>query len=89
MIKVTESFFIVNNYQHLQVDPVGILQTAYRHQILNNIQESCLNTICAEPRILFNSDKFANLPAPLLEIILKRDDLNSDEIEVWNSLNGD
>ncbi len=36
---------------------------------------------------MFNSDKFINFPCPLLEVILKRDDLNLVEIEIW--LNGD
>src|SRR5205823_5256148 len=36
--------------------------------------------------ILFDSDKFINLKAPLIELLLKRDDLNVDEIEIWESL---
>ena len=35
---------------------------------------------------LLSSDKFINLKAPLLELLLKRDDLNVDEIEIWESL---
>jgi len=35
---------------------------------------------------LFDSDKFFNLKAPLLELLLKRDDLNMDEIKIWESL---
>ena len=34
-------------------------------------------------KILFNSDKFINLKATLLE---KSDDLNVDEIEIWENL---
>src|SRR5581483_10909618 len=37
-------------------------------------------------KILFNSNKFINLKAPLLELLLKRDDLNMDEIEIWEGL---
>ena len=55
------------------------LQIVYCQQIFNNIQKSCLETICLEPKILFNSVNFIELPASLLEIILKRDDLNLDE----------
>ena len=42
--------------------------------------------IYSEPEILFNSVKFINLPASLLEIILKRDGLNLSEIEDWENL---
>ena len=85
LIKVTEEFFI-ENHQQLRIDPVKILQIVYCHQVFNNIHKSCLETICFEPEILFNSVKFIDLPAPLLEIILKRDYLNFDEIEVWENL---
>ncbi|RIA87868.1 hypothetical protein C1645_265339 [Glomus cerebriforme] len=46
----------------------------------------CLKKICDEPKILFDSDDFINLKAPLLELLLKRDDLNVDEIEIWENL---
>jgi hypothetical protein len=39
-----------------------------------------------EPKILFNSDNFINLKAPLLELLLKRDDLDLNEIEIWENL---
>ncbi|CAB4418509.1 unnamed protein product [Rhizophagus irregularis] len=42
--------------------------------------------ICFKPYILFNSDEFIHLPSSLLEIILKQDDLNLDEIEIWEIL---
>ena len=44
------------------------------------------NFCLRESKFLFNSDKFINLEAPLLELLLKRDDLNVDEIEIWESL---
>src|SRR5204862_5460232 len=39
-----------------------------------------------EHKILFDSDRFINLKASLLEFLLKRDDLNMNEIEIWESL---
>src|SRR5688572_4760337 len=86
LIKVAEDFSIKNQQQFLRNDPIGILQMVYCHEFLNEIQEFCLEIICFEPEILFNSTKLTNLPASLLEIILKRDDLNLVEIEVWKYL---
>ena len=86
LIKVTEDFFIENHQKFIQIDPVEILQIIYCRQVFNNIQKSCLETICSEPEILFNSIRFIDLSAPLLEIILKRDDLCLDEIEIWDNL---
>jgi hypothetical protein len=86
LTKVAEDFIIENHHQFLQKDPVGILQIVYNCKPPANLQEFCLEKICSEPGSLFNSEKFTKLPAPLLEIILKRDDLNLDEIEIWENL---
>ncbi|RGB27775.1 BTB/POZ domain-containing protein [Rhizophagus diaphanus] len=86
LTKQIEEFIIEKYHQFLQNDPVGILQTVYYRKFLVKLQELCLELICYKPKILFNSDKFINLPAPLLEIILKRDDLNLSEIEIWENL---
>lgn len=45
-----------------------------------------METICSEPEILFNSDDFIDLPAHILEIILRRNDLKLIEIKVWENL---
>src|SRR5581483_10165577 len=87
LIKVVKDFFIRNHRQFLQRDPVGILQTVYYHQILNNILHNyCLEAVCLEPEILFNSSMFVKLPALLLETILKQDNLRMDETEIWENL---
>ncbi|EXX73781.1 hypothetical protein RirG_057280 [Rhizophagus irregularis DAOM 197198w] len=86
LTKLTEDFIVKNQQQFLQNDPVGILQIVYYCKPLINLQEFCLEKICSKPEILFKSDKFIQLPAPLLEIILKRDDLNLKEIEIWENL---
>ncbi|RGB35299.1 hypothetical protein C1646_814818 [Rhizophagus diaphanus] len=89
LIKLTqlaEDFIINNQQQLLQNNPVGILQIIYCREQLVKVQDYYLDKICSEPKILFNSDKFNQLPAPLLEIILKRNDLKLDEIEIWENL---
>src|SRR6266542_3608537 len=70
-IKLIEGFIIKKHHQFLQNDSVRIFQIVYYHQSFNDIQQFCLKTICSEPKILFNSDKFINFPALLLEVILK------------------
>ncbi|EXX77865.1 BTB/POZ domain-containing protein [Rhizophagus irregularis DAOM 181602=DAOM 197198] len=78
---------LIENQNFLQDDPVEVLQMVYYNKSLgNNIQEFCLKSICFEPKNFFNSAKFVNLPAPLLEIILNRDDLNLIEIKIWENL---
>ncbi|CAB4444579.1 unnamed protein product [Rhizophagus irregularis] len=86
LTKLIEDSIIKNHQQFLQNDPIGIFQIIYYCKSLVNLQECCLEKICSDPKILFNSDKFTQFPAPLLEIILKRDDLNLKEIEIWENL---
>ncbi|RGB22855.1 hypothetical protein C1646_775419 [Rhizophagus diaphanus] len=86
LAKFIEEYIIENQQRFLQNDPVGILRIISYCKVLVNLQELCLNKICSEPGILFNSDKFTQLSAPILEIILKRDDLNLNEIEIWENL---
>jgi hypothetical protein len=82
LVKLAENF-LIEHQKFLKDDPVKIFQIIYYHKSLNNIKEFYLEMICLEPRILFDSAKFIDLPAPLLEVILKRNDLNLIEIEIW------
>ncbi|RIA83522.1 BTB/POZ protein [Glomus cerebriforme] len=86
LAKLSEDFIIERYHQFLRNDLVEIFQLTYDRKSLVKLQQFCLEIICFEPKILFNSDKFINLPAPLLKIILKRDDLNLTGIEIWENL---
>src|SRR3954468_6644830 len=83
---LTEDFIIKNSYQFLKKDPIRILQAVFYYKSFTRLQECCLETICLDPELLFNSSKFGRLPAHLLEIILNRDDLTFSEIRVWEYL---
>ena len=64
----------------------GILEIIYQYEAFTDLWNFCLEKVCEEPKILFNSNNFINLKAPLLELLLKRDDLNVDEIKICDSL---
>ena len=55
----------------------------YQHESLANLCNFCLEKICKESDKFI---KFINLKAPLLELLLKRDDLKLSEIVIWDSL---
>ena len=85
LISHIQEFLIKHQPEFLHQNPTGILETVYQHEF-TDLWNFCLEEICEEPKILFNSDKFIILKAPLLELLLKRDDLDMDEIEIWESL---
>ena len=86
LISHIQEFLIEHQTEFLHQNPTGILETVYQHEAFTDLWNFCLEKVCEEPKILLNSDKFINLKAPLLELLLKRDDLNMEEIEVWESL---
>ncbi|EXX76177.1 hypothetical protein RirG_035530 [Rhizophagus irregularis DAOM 197198w] len=86
LISYIQEFLIEHRTEFLYQNPTGILEIVYQHESFTDLWKFCLEKICEEPKILFDSDKFINLKAPLLELLLKRDDLNVDEIEIWENL---
>jgi hypothetical protein len=86
LIPHIEEYLINHQYEFLQQDPTGIIEIIYQNEFFKNLLNFCLDKICKEPKILFNSEKFTSLKAPVLELLLKRDDLCLKEIEIWDNL---
>ncbi|CAG8535581.1 11231_t:CDS:2 [Scutellospora calospora] len=84
LIDHVQQYFIENQKNFLQQNPVGMLHIAARHEAFNKIEEFSLETICENPEILFDSNnKYLSLEEDLLILILKHDGLNMDESEIW------
>ncbi|POG63263.1 hypothetical protein GLOIN_2v1687800 [Rhizophagus irregularis DAOM 181602=DAOM 197198] len=86
LVSHIQEFLIEHQIEFLYQNPTGILETVYQHETFTDLWNFCLEKICEEPKVLFDSDKFIDLKAPLLELLLKRDDLNMEEIEIWENL---
>ncbi|CAB4377946.1 unnamed protein product [Rhizophagus irregularis] len=86
LIICIQEYLIKHQHEFLQQNPTEILEMVYQHEAFTDLWNYCLEEICAKPDILFKSDKFINLKAPLLELLLKRDDLSLNEIDIWNNL---
>jgi hypothetical protein len=86
LISHIQKYLIEQQTEFFHQNPTGILETVYQHETFTELWNFCLENICDKPEILFNSDKFVELKAPLLELLLKRDDLNMDEIKIWEGL---
>ncbi|RIA81923.1 hypothetical protein C1645_881329 [Glomus cerebriforme] len=86
LIPCVQEYLIKHQYEYLRQNLTEILEAVYQHETFTELCNFCLENICKEPELLFNSNKFINLKAPLLELLLKRDDLLLDEIIIWDSL---
>ncbi|RGB39471.1 hypothetical protein C1646_740044 [Rhizophagus diaphanus] len=83
LIEHIQIYLIDNEY--LRKDPVSTLQVTYKHEPFEDLKNYCLDIISEEPRILFSSEKFPSLEKPIITMILQRDDLNMEEIDIWES----
>ncbi|RGB38699.1 hypothetical protein C1646_740469 [Rhizophagus diaphanus] len=81
-----QEFLIEHQPEFLKQNLIDILETIYQRESFTELWNFYLEKICEDPKILFNSDKFINLKDNLLELLLKREDLNVDEIEIWENL---
>ncbi|CAB4395800.1 unnamed protein product [Rhizophagus irregularis] len=81
-----QEFLIEHQTEFLNQSPIEIFEIIYQHEKFTDLWNFCLKKVCNEPKILFDSEKFIKLKAPLLELLLKREDLNMDEIEIWENI---
>jgi hypothetical protein len=74
---------LINYYKDfLQKNFMEVLQMVYHNELFTDLLNYCLEEI----EMIFDSDKITILEGPLLKFLLKRDDLNLDEIEIWDGL---
>ena len=78
--------YLTENEEILRKDPVTTLEITYQHESFKRLKDHCLEIISEDPGILFSSQKFPLLEKPIITMILQRDDLNMDEIDIWDSL---
>jgi len=86
LVSYIQEYLIKHRDDLLQQNLVEILEAFYQHELFTDLCNYCLEKICKDPEMLFDSDKFIGLKAPLLELLLKRDDLCIDEIVIWDNL---
>ncbi|GBC08562.1 hypothetical protein RclHR1_08210007 [Rhizophagus clarus] len=90
LIPYINEYLIKHQRDFLQKNPIEVLEVVYqvnqRDELFSDLWNHCLEEICTKSDILFKPDEFANLNASLVELLLKRDDLYLDEIDIWESL---
>jgi len=65
---------------------VKVHRTIYPYDGCKRLQSFCLETICKNPLLVFESKDFPSFEEALLLPLLSRDDLQTDEIDIWDHL---
>ncbi|CAB4399532.1 unnamed protein product [Rhizophagus irregularis] len=63
-----------------------VLNTVFKRMCISKLQECCLKSICANPQPFITSESFLSLDKDILYILLKREDMQIDEIIIWECL---
>ncbi|RIB23408.1 hypothetical protein C2G38_2171349 [Gigaspora rosea] len=75
-----------NGRNYLRKFPIKLLHFINRHEVFNELKKGSLKIICENPKLLFNSNEFLSLEKDVLILILKCDDLDMKESEIWKQL---
>ncbi|KAF0508118.1 kelch-like protein 17 [Gigaspora margarita] len=84
--KISLETFNKNCRNFLRQDPIKLLHFINRHEAFNELKKVSLEIIFENPELLFNSGEFVSLEKDVLALILKRDDLDMKETEIWKQL---
>uniref|UniRef100_U9UI17 Btb/poz domain-containing protein 19-like n=1 Tax=Rhizophagus irregularis (strain DAOM 181602 / DAOM 197198 / MUCL 43194) TaxID=747089 RepID=U9UI17_RHIID len=86
LFEPVQEYLIKNHTTWIQENFDHIFHTVFELLVCEILQDFCLNIICAKPQLLFNSKNFLSLDEDILHYLLERNDLQINEIDVWDCL---
>ncbi|RHZ73637.1 hypothetical protein Glove_230g52 [Diversispora epigaea] len=81
-----ENHFIESKASWLRTHFTFVYHSIFKHNKFKNLETFCNNIIARHPSIIFESAEFTSLHESALMLILKRDDLQMKESEIWDYL---
>ncbi|EXX57872.1 hypothetical protein RirG_203180 [Rhizophagus irregularis DAOM 197198w] len=86
LFNYVQDYLIEKQITWVQQNFVLILKSVYKLINCKKLLGYCLGLICVHPLPFFFSNNFVSLDTEILHELLKRDDLQVEEITVWDSL---
>ncbi|RIA90441.1 hypothetical protein C1645_876081 [Glomus cerebriforme] len=83
LMSFTESHLLSLADSWMNTDFFKVHLHAQKFSECKNLREFCVKKICKNPEIIFESNDFINLSEVMLIDLLKKDDFEMDEIELW------
>ncbi|RHZ49015.1 hypothetical protein Glove_535g25 [Diversispora epigaea] len=81
-----QEYLLNSKSEWIKRNVIKVHRTIYPHDGCKKLQDYCLDIICKNPLLLFESKDFHEFDESLLLPLLSRDDLQIDEIEIWDHL---
>ncbi|CAG8807931.1 7183_t:CDS:1, partial [Racocetra fulgida] len=76
-------YLISKHAEFLKKDPGQILQITFKYESCSKLRDYCLKTISESPEILFSSPDFLSLDKSIFLLLLERDELKMENIDIW------
>ncbi|RIB23533.1 hypothetical protein C2G38_2139711 [Gigaspora rosea] len=84
LVKYVQTFLAENNNSWIHLNFFYACQISFKDNNFEDLKKFCTNVITRQPAIIFDADKFITLPESILVYILRLDDLQLDEGNVWD-----
>ncbi|CAG8585529.1 15168_t:CDS:2 [Funneliformis mosseae] len=85
LITHVQVYLLEKHIEWIRQHPLQVLDhTAFRLETCIKLQDVCLKVICSNPELIFGTTAFTNIEESMLISILERDDLQLDEVDLWD-----
>ncbi|CAB4433046.1 unnamed protein product [Rhizophagus irregularis] len=81
-----QNYLIIKQTNWVRENFVFVLNTVFRLDNCKRLQDYCLESICEDPLQFFSSKSFLSINKEILLGLLKRDDLQIEEVVIWDYL---
>ncbi|RIB28157.1 hypothetical protein C2G38_2239687 [Gigaspora rosea] len=86
LIDHIQSYLINNNASWLRLKFSRIYQISFENGNFTKLQQFCNDILVKHPNMIFDSEDFITLQENALIALLKRDDLQMEESEIWDKV---
>ncbi|EXX51656.1 uncharacterized protein OCT59_002460 [Rhizophagus irregularis] len=83
LITHLQSFLIINKENWINQNFNLIYQTSFNNDTFLKLQNFCIELISKEPEKIFNSIDFNSISEKCLITLIKQDDIQLDDIQIW------
>ncbi|CAG8604979.1 11749_t:CDS:2, partial [Dentiscutata heterogama] len=86
LVNFVQEFLTENGCKFLQQNPIKMVHFVTHNEQFNELKEAYLEIVCKKPKLLFDSEEFLSLEEGALKLILKCDNLDMKECDIWKKL---
>ncbi|CAG8685211.1 12548_t:CDS:2, partial [Acaulospora morrowiae] len=85
-VKHIQNYIILNKTFWLRENLVRLFQISSKHESFSELRETCGQQISRSPDLILRSTDIVYLEKRTLLTFIKRDDIATDEINIWNAV---